>query len=112
MQNQINALKIPLKADSMQNNIHRINKSNENLPKNLNGPEGSISAKTLDSIKILERGLKRLERNVQVFEYTDVNLLNCMTLEIEHILSMREWASSYGRAVRQETTMAKAGTLP
>ena len=175
--------------DIMQNNTHQMNESHENLPKKLNGPEGSISAKTLDSIKILDWGLNQLERNMQIFEYTDVNLLSCMTLDIEHlhstfnrkhceetmlqyarsfstsikesvkslvawsayyftrsatwyplpvntlqlrdvkfpapilpanmsnedILSMREWASSNGRvvrqrSVRQETTMAKAGT--
>eukprot|EP00794_Sanderia_malayensis_P012399 gene12399-13682_t len=38
-------------------------------------------------------------------------------MSIKDILSMREWASSNGsvvrqRSVRQETTMAKAGTLP
>ena len=43
--------------DVMQNNIHQINESHENLPKKVKGPEGSIAAKTLDSIKILDWGL-------------------------------------------------------
>ena len=178
-------------VEVMTHNIGNINDDHSNLPKKLNDPEGSISAKTYDSLKLLLWGLQQVHRNAQHFKYNDVSLLSCMTLDIENLHStvnmkhgthtmlqyarsfatsikesvkslvtwsahyftgskrwyplsennlalcelhfpaplspavmsdeerfeMREWASMNGavvrqRSTRQETTMAKAGTLP
>ena len=175
----------------MTSNMDSIKQNNKNLPNILNGPEGSISHKTYESIKLLEWGLTQLRTNLERYGKYEVNLLSCMTLDIEHLHStvnykqglqtmlqyahsfassvkeslksitqwstyyytnkegwyplpensmdfkeiqmpkplpsnkmslenkekMREWTSANGRAVRQrtvrqETTMAKAGTLP
>ena len=161
------------------------------LPRTLNGPQGSVAAKTLDSVKLVKWGLERLQQNLHQFSYDHTNLLSCMTLDVENLHSsvhhksqvstplqyardlgstakeglkrttswsayyytsrgswyplperslglfdippmeqppvgkashdemamMREWCKTYGasvrqRSVRQETTMAKAGTLP
>ena len=41
----------------LESYVDSIKEKNENLPKVLNDPEGSISNKTYDSIKLLEWGL-------------------------------------------------------
>ena len=43
----------------LESNVDNTKEKNENLPKVLNGPEGSISSKTYDSIKLLEWGWKQ-----------------------------------------------------
>ena len=157
----------------------------------LNGPQGNVASKTIDSVAMLKDGLIKLERTLEQFDYDAVNLLSCMTMDVENMHSivhhksaictaleyarnfgnavkeglkrtaswaayyytnsrswyplpdramtlsdidlaipsqpaslskedtclMKEWAHAYGacvrqRTVRQETTMAKAGTLP
>ena len=167
-----------------------IRNSCEKAPKSLNGPEGNVAAKTVDSVALMKWGLERLRDNMTPGHYTATNLLSCMTLDVENIhavvhfkeplysvlqysrnfgkalkesikrttnwsaiyytnpkswypvpdrvarfidipdmkplpagnataeeiRSLRDWAHSYGtavrqRSVRQETTMAKAGTL-
>ena len=178
--------------NTLQANEEIIRQKHRNLPKSLNGPEGNISAKTMKSICLLLWGLSKLKSNLDEFGFDSINLLSCMTLDIEHLHStvnfkhgvqsmlqyarsfsssikesvkaltnwsvfyytsnqarwypppegglklnelrfpkpteprqmeddkkvmMREWASLNGavvrqRSVRQETTMAKAGTLP
>ena len=57
------------------------------LPNSLNGPEGSVSAVTISSIKMLLRGLKKLKENCESFNYNEVNLLSCMTLSVENLHS-------------------------
>ena len=64
-----------------------IKEKNENLPKVLKGPEGSISNKTYDSIKLLEWVLMQLQSNLEDYGKYDVNLLSSMTLDIEHLHS-------------------------
>ena len=179
--------------EMLTQNIQMIRSTNPGFPKTLNGPEGSISANTVSSIKMLVWGLKRLKENCESHGYSNVNLLSCMTLSVENLHSavnrkqgtqtivsyaqdfattikesiksitkwsahyftsrerwyplpesavslqdlqfpkrskqsintltldqkreMREWASINGavvrqRSCRQETTMARAGTLP
>ena len=67
-------------------NIQHI-RSTTNVQKTLNGPEGSVSAATIESIKILRWGLKRLQTNVQTYDYEAINLLSCMTLTVENLHS-------------------------
>ena len=166
-------------------------RSNTGISRTLNGPEGHLPAKTVQSVSMTEWGLQRLFDNLKTFDYQATNWLSCMTLDVEdchstvHIKQanmsakeysrsfgvtmkesfkrmtqwgayyhtnreswypkpeetisfskvptmkplpvvdlsqadceiLRNWASSYGaavrqRTVRQETTMAKHGTLP
>ena len=50
----------------------------DRLPNSLNGPEGSVSAVTICSIKVLLCGLNKLKENRESFSYNKVNLLSCM----------------------------------
>ena len=149
---------------------------NTNLPKTLNGPQGNVAGKTIDSVHLVKWGLNRLKQVTSQFNYNETNLVSCMTLddvmsvlplfwklckrECKETVNMEcvllhpssklvsdarrndsvsryaenetspacdlskddcqkliECASGYGRSVRQrsvcqETTMAKARTLP
>ena len=51
------------------------------------GPEGSISTVTTESINILLWGLRRLKENVETYQYHKTNLLSCMTLTVENLHS-------------------------
>lgn len=54
---------------TLQENKKAIRQQHENLFKSLNGPEGSISAKTMESIYLLQWGLSRLKSNLGEFDY-------------------------------------------
>ena len=92
-------------------NIAHINSTHKNLPKKLNGPEGSISAKTFESIFMLETGLKQLKENLDLFGYKNVNLLSGMTFDIEHLHStvnykhgmqtMLQYARSFTSSIKE-----------
>ena len=73
--------------DTLQENEEVIRQQHEKLPKSLNGPEGSISAKTMKLILLLQWGLTKLKSNLDEFDYDSINLLSCMTLDIEHLHS-------------------------
>ena len=57
------------------------------LPNSLNGPEGSVCAVTVSSIKMLLWDLKKLKENCESFNYNEVNLLSCLTLSVENLHS-------------------------
>ena len=53
----------------------------------LKGPEGSVSAAAVCSIKMRLWGLKKLKENCESFNYNEVNFLSCMTLSVENLHS-------------------------
>ena len=53
----------------------------------LKGPEGSVSAAAVCSIKMRLWGLKKLKENCESFNYNEVNFLSGMTLSVENLLS-------------------------
>ena len=77
----------------------------------LNGPQGNVSAKTVASVALVEWGLQRLYTNLQPFNYSAMNLLSCMTLDVEnchstlHIkqanMSMMEYCRSFGLTMKE-----------
>ena len=70
----------------MSRNIEIIKSINgDGVPNSLNGPEGSVSAVTECSIKMLLWGLKKLKENCESFNYNEVNLLSCMTVSVENL---------------------------
>ena len=79
--------------------------------KELNGPEGSVSAKTTKSVEMLQWGLSRLQDNLAEYSFGDTNLLSCMTLDIEHLhstshvkkilMSKQEYCRSFGTAMKE-----------
>ena len=79
----------------LESYVDSIKEENENLPKVLNGPEGSISNKTYDSIKLLEWGLIQLQSNLEDYEKYDVNLLSSMALDIDHLHSTVNYKQAF-----------------
>ena len=59
-----------------------------NITGALNGPQGYVSAKTVNSVQFMGWGLLRLANNIlRDYDYQAliVNLLSCMTLDVEVI---------------------------
>ena len=74
--------------EMLSRNIEIIKSINtDGLLNSLNGPEGSVFAVTVCSIKLLLWGLKKLKENCESFNYKEVNLLSCMTLSVENLHS-------------------------
>ena len=59
-----------------------------NLPRTLNGPQGNVASKTVESIQTLKCGLEKLQQVLELYEYDAHNLLSCTTLEVENIHSV------------------------
>ena len=51
--------------------------------KTLNGPKGSVSAATVDSVHLLDFGLRQL-KITEKLGYRNINLLSCLTLSLEN----------------------------
>lgn len=105
------AISLVSSCDEMiSTNIESI-RSVVNHQKCLNGPEGSISAATTESIKILLWGLKRLRENVESYGYRKTNLLSCMTLTVENLHSavnkkqgtqtLIQYAQSFSESIKE-----------
>ena len=65
----------------LDQNIVSIRELNICLPSSLNGPEGSVAAKTVDSLKLLKWGLERLKQN------PDLDLKTLTSLAVRHWIS-------------------------
>ena len=50
--------------------------------------EGSVAAKTVELVKLLKWGLKRMERNPEPLGFNSTSLLSCMTLDVENLYSV------------------------
>ena len=91
--------------------VDSIKEKNEYLPKVLNGPEGGISNKSYDSIKLLEWIIMELKSNLDNYGNNDVNLLSSMTLDTEHLQStvnykqgfqtMLQYARSFASSIKE-----------
>ena len=57
------------------------------LLQTLNGPQGSVAAKTVDSVRLIKWTLERLKQNLDQHGYVHANLLSCMTLDVENLHS-------------------------
>ena len=51
--------------------------------KTLNGPKGSVSAATLDSLHLLDFGLRQL-KITEKLGHRNINLFSCLTLSLEN----------------------------
>ena len=72
----------------LQENEKSIIELNISLAQSLNGPQGSVAAKTIGSVKLLKWGLEHLKKNLDELGYDDTNLLSCMTLDVENLHSV------------------------
>ena len=60
---------------------------NTHLPKTSNGPRGNVAARTIDSVRLVQLGLNRLNEVTKQINYYDTSLLSCITLDVEHFHS-------------------------
>ena len=59
---------------------------NTHLPKTSNGPQGNVAARTIDSVRLVQLGLNRLNEVTKQINYYDTSSLSCMTLDVEHFI--------------------------
>ena len=81
------------------------------LPKNLNGPEGNVASKTVESVRLVEWGLSRLIDITNLYGYDRSNLQSCLTLDVEHfhatthykmpVMSMLQHCRSFGDCIKE-----------
>ena len=71
----------------LEEDVSSIKNMEYTLPRTLNGPQGSVAAKTVDSVKLVKWGLERLQQNLHQFSHDHTNLLSCMTLDVEKLHS-------------------------
>ena len=91
---------------------------NAHLPKTLNGPQGNVAGKTIDSVRLVEWGLNRLNEVTKQFNYHDTSLPSCMTLDVEHfhstthvksdVMSMLQYCRSFGNCVKENVKKLSA----
>ena len=62
-------------------------RTESNITGALNGPQGHVSAKTANSVQFMGWGLLRLANTLRDYDYQAliVNILSCMTLDVEVI---------------------------
>ena len=82
----------------------------------LNGPQGRVSAKTVNSVQLMEWGLGRLAGILGEYGYQALDLLSCMTLDVEncHVtvhskkvnMSKLEYARSFGATMKESVKRA------
>ena len=53
----------------------------------LSGPEGSVSAATVDSLHLLGLTSRQLKSNTEKLDYRNINLLSCLKLSLENLHS-------------------------
>ena len=93
------------------------NDVNTHLPKTLNGPQGNVTGKTIDSVRLVEWALNRLNEVTKQFNYHETSLLSRMTLDVEHfhstthvksdVMSMLQYCRSFGNCVKENVKNTK-----
>ena len=82
----------------------------------MNGPQGPVSAKTVNSVQLMEWGLGRLADILGEYDYQALDLLSCMTLHVENChgtvhlkkvnMSKLEYARSFGATMTESIKRA------
>ena len=85
--------------------------STRKLPEKLNGTHGFVASKTAVSVDIIVSGLRRLDRILLEFDYTDINLLACLTIDVDHFpaathfknqtMSMQQYCMQFGDSLKE-----------
>ena len=100
-------------ASYIKHSVDEVREVTENPKKSLNGPDGTVASKTVDSVQMIADGVLQLDGNLQPVngEYK-VNLESCMTEQVEslhathhhkhdagaHVL---DYARSFGNTVKE-----------
>ena len=89
------------------NDQYRMSQADD-LPKSLNGPQGNVAAKTMRSVELtmLRTGFHRLRQVLTPLNYKSLNLLSCMTMDVEIVrhkdpVCTVEYARNFGNAVKE-----------
>ena len=82
-----------------------------NITDALNGPQGHVSVKIVNSVQLMEWGLGRLAGILGEYDYKAPDLLTCMTLDVENWhatvhskkvkVSTLEYARSFGATMKE-----------
>ena len=110
-------------ASYIKHSVDEVREVTENQKKSLNGPDGTVASKTVDSVKMIADSVLQLDSNLQVVngEYK-VNLESCMTEQVESLHATHhlkhdagayalDYARSFGNTVKEglkRTTMWSA----
>ena len=70
---------------AIQSNVDHIRHDRNIGLKILNEPEGSVLAATVDSLHLLDFGMRQLKDNSEKPGYRNINLLSCMILSLENL---------------------------
>ncbi|PFX11992.1 hypothetical protein AWC38_SpisGene24119 [Stylophora pistillata] len=91
---------------------------NTHLSKTLSGPHGNVAGKTIDTVRLVEWRLNRLNEVTKQLNYHENNLLSCMTLDVEHfhstihvksdVMSMLQYYRSFGNCVKENVNRLSA----
>ena len=91
-------------------------RAESNITDALNGPQGHVSAKTVNSVQLMEWGLGRLADILGEYDYKALDLLSCMTLDVENChatvhskkvnVSKLEYARSFGATMKESVKRA------
>ena len=105
---------VGLVSDTLQflrGNEESIRREVANLPRTLNGPQGNVASKTVASVEMLKGGLEKLQYVLELHGYSALNLLSCMTLDVENIHSVvhhkdplctvLDYARNFGNAAKE-----------
>ena len=84
----------------LEENVASIRELNCHLPLSLNGPEGRVAAKTVESMRLLKWGLEHMKRNLDPLGYDSTSLLSCMTLDVENLHSVVHHKNQVSTAFR------------
>ena len=86
-------------------------KMDKKLPKHLNSPEGSVAGVSMKSVQLIPSGLNKLNEITDDYSYRNINLLSCLTLNVEHfhssthfkstVLSMQQYCRQFGSVVKE-----------
>ena len=95
----------------LHSNENSIRDEVANLPRTLNGPQGNVASKTVESIQMLKCGLEKIQQVLELYGYNALNLSSCMTLDVEIIhpvghhrdplCTVLDYARNFGNAAKE-----------
>ena len=92
-------------------------KSRNGITSTTNGPQGTIAAKTVVSLSLLENGLERLDKNIDVLSPTfSIKPEVCLTIQVENVhavshfkhptCTLLEYARDFGNNMKESLKRA------
>ena len=87
-------------ASYIKHSVDEVKEVTENQKKSLNGPDGTVALKTVDSVQMIADGVLQLDGNLRTVngEYK-VNLKSCMTEQVESLHATHHFKRDAGAHV-------------